>query len=154
MGRSSICRAQHWAWPPATIWLDANSAGWGWFVDQTPRSDSEFTTPGKQGEQGRMDLLCVLMHEMDHVFGLNHYAEGVMQESLAPGTRLQPTAGAAGTAATPGAALTAVFAGIPTDAGEVPPPGVGLRDHDFAAPADWDALAVAISQTLEARRQG
>jgi hypothetical protein len=34
-----------------TIWLDDNAAGWGWFVDPTPQDDSEFTTPGNQGEQ-------------------------------------------------------------------------------------------------------
>ena len=42
------------------IWLDDNAAGWGWFVDGTPWEDSEFTTPGDQGEQGRMDLLTLL----------------------------------------------------------------------------------------------
>ena len=42
------------------IWLDDNAAGWGWFVDRTPRNDSEFTRPGNQGEQNRMDLLTVL----------------------------------------------------------------------------------------------
>ena len=31
-----------------------NAAGWGWFVDPTPGDDSEFTTPGNQGEQHRM----------------------------------------------------------------------------------------------------
>jgi subtilisin-like proprotein convertase family protein/sugar lactone lactonase YvrE len=74
-----------------TIWLDDDAAGWGWFVDRTPWSDSEFTTPGNQGEQGRMDLLTVLMHEMGHVLGLDHEADGVMQETLAAGTRESPT---------------------------------------------------------------
>jgi hypothetical protein len=32
-----------------TIWLDSNAAGWGWFVDPMPWDDSEFTTPGNQG---------------------------------------------------------------------------------------------------------
>jgi len=40
-----------------TIWIDQNAAGWGWFVDATPGDDSEFTTPGNQGEQRRIDLL-------------------------------------------------------------------------------------------------
>src|SRR5262249_44590790 len=71
-----------------TIWLDDNAAGWGWFVDKTPRDNSEFTTPGNQGEQNRMDLLSVLMHEMGHLLGHEHKEGGVMSETLAPGQRL------------------------------------------------------------------
>jgi PKD domain len=71
-----------------TIWLDDNAAGWGWFVDPTPRDDSEFTTPGNQGEQNRMDLLTVLMHEIGHVMGHDHDEGGVMAETLTEGTRL------------------------------------------------------------------
>src|SRR5262249_44257287 len=73
-----------------TIWLDADAAGWGWFVDPTPGDDSEFTTPGDQGEQRRMDLLTVLMHEMGHQLGLGHADAGVMHETLAAGTRETP----------------------------------------------------------------
>lgn len=70
-----------------TIWLDDNAAGWGWFADATPGGDSEFTTPGDQGEQGRMDLLTVLEHEIGHLLGRDHEAEGVMQHTLTAGTR-------------------------------------------------------------------
>src|SRR5262249_29879630 len=52
-----------------TIWLDDNAAGWGWFVDPTPHDDREFTTPGDQGQQNRIDLLTVLMHEVGHLLG-------------------------------------------------------------------------------------
>jgi hypothetical protein len=76
-----------------TIWLDANAAGWGWFVDATPNDDSEFTTRGDQGEQGKIDLLTVLMHEMGHLLGLGHSATGIMDDSLTTGTRLTPTSG-------------------------------------------------------------
>ena len=69
------------------IWLDDNAAGWGWFVDRTPRNDSEFTRRGNQGEQNRMDLLTVLTHEVGHLLGYDHEAGGVMQETLAAGTR-------------------------------------------------------------------
>jgi hypothetical protein len=69
------------------IWLDDNAAGWGWYVDATPRDDSEFTTPGNQGEQGRMDLLTVLEHEVGHLLGREHEATGVMQATLSAGTR-------------------------------------------------------------------
>lgn len=74
----------------STIWIDINAAGWGWFVDVTPWDDSEFTTPGNQGEQNRMDLLTVLMHEIGHVLGHEHDEAGVMAETLTAGTRLTP----------------------------------------------------------------
>jgi hypothetical protein len=89
-----------------TIWLDDNAVGWGWFVDKTPSSDSEFTRSGNQGEKNRMDLLTVLEHEVGHLLGFDHAPGGVMQETLAAGTRM--TAGATATTAGegPGAAPT------------------------------------------------
>ncbi|HUE73928.1 MAG TPA: hypothetical protein VMP01_23815, partial [Pirellulaceae bacterium] len=73
------------------IWLDANAAGWGWFVDATPWDDSEFSTPGNQGEMNRMDLLTAVMHELGHVLGHDHDDGGVMAETLAAGVRSSPT---------------------------------------------------------------
>jgi hypothetical protein len=77
------------------IWLDDNAAGWGWYVDATPRDDSEFTAPGNQGQRGRMDLLTVLEHEVGHLLGRGHEASGVMQETLDAGIRrtVGPTPG-------------------------------------------------------------
>jgi hypothetical protein len=69
------------------IWLDDNAAGWGWFADATPGEDSEFTTAGDQGEEGRMDLLTVLEHEIGHLLGHDHEADGVMQDALTAGSR-------------------------------------------------------------------
>jgi hypothetical protein len=74
-----------------TIWLDDNAVGWGWFVDKTPWEDSEFTTPGNQGEQGRMDLLTVPEHEIGHLLGRDHEADGVMDQALTAGTRRDPS---------------------------------------------------------------
>src|SRR5207249_11256851 len=96
------------------IWIDSNAAGCGWFVDPTPHNDSEFTTPGNQGEQGHMDLLSVIAHEMGHVLGLDHDADpdDVMGEALAPGVRRMPTAADVGSP----------FGGPVTTAASVMPP--------------------------------
>lgn len=74
-----------------TITLDTNAAGWGWFVDKTPKSNSEFRTPGNQGEQGLMDLLTVLEHEVGHVLGFEHQQSGLMADTLFAGVRHSPT---------------------------------------------------------------
>lgn len=70
-----------------TITLDWNAAGWGWFANRTPRSDREFTRPGDQREQNRIDLLAVLMHEIGHVIGRDHALGGVMAEVFASDSR-------------------------------------------------------------------
>jgi probable HAF family extracellular repeat protein len=63
-----------------TIWLDDNAAGWGWFVDATPRDDSEFTMTGDQGEKIHMDLLSVVI-EVGHLLGREHDNEGAMADA-------------------------------------------------------------------------
>lgn len=70
-----------------TVTLDLDAAGNGWFVDPTPRSNSEFVRPGDQDEQGKVDLLTAVMHELGHVLGRKHTETGVMAETLATGTR-------------------------------------------------------------------
>ncbi len=54
--------------------------------------DSEFTTPGNQGEMNRVDLLTVLEHEIGHILGYDHTDSGLMSPTLATGIRETPTA--------------------------------------------------------------
>jgi Ca2+-binding RTX toxin-like protein len=74
----------------STIYIDRDAAGWGWYIDRTPGTDSEFSRPGNQGEQKRMDLLTALMHEMGHVMGREHETSGVMTGDLRAGERENP----------------------------------------------------------------
>jgi membrane-associated phospholipid phosphatase len=85
LGGLTLGKAGH-----GVLWLDDNAAGWGWFVDRTPRSDLEFSQRGNQGEQNRMDLLTVVTHEVGHLLGYDHAAAGVMQDTLDAGTRRTP----------------------------------------------------------------
>jgi hypothetical protein len=79
-----------------TIQIDINAAGYGWFVDPTPRDDSEFA-PTKGAPEltarpdtfaaERADLLTVVMHELAHVLGQDHADGGLMDELLSLGVR-------------------------------------------------------------------
>ena len=84
--------------------IDADAAGWGWFVDPTPNDDREFGGAGSDGTArassssaayGRMDLLTVVMHEIGHLLGFQHgdaAAGALMQPSLEAGVRKLPLA--------------------------------------------------------------
>lgn len=82
------------------ITLDSDAFGHGWFIDETPNRNDEFTAHSesefKANEDGpasgRMDLLTVVMHELGHVLGFDHdtghaVSTGLMTESLGPGVR-------------------------------------------------------------------
>jgi glucose/arabinose dehydrogenase len=85
----------------ATVLLDDDAAGHGWFVDATPRQDEEFAggangaalvaVPGGPAD-GRMDLLTVVRHELGHLTGqpdLDGPGQSgqLMVGTLAPGIR-------------------------------------------------------------------
>jgi Ca2+-binding RTX toxin-like protein len=75
-----------------TILIDADAAGYGWFVDDTPEDDVEFAD-GSSDAAGKMDLLTVVMHEIGHVLGYDDAAEDadtLMSATLDPGERVNP----------------------------------------------------------------
>ena len=83
----------------ATIWLDRDAAGHGWFVDDTPADDAEFEirslNPSLAKSQAcdRIDLLTAVMHEMGHLLGRVHSADGhdLLNETLSSGVRKLPS---------------------------------------------------------------
>ena len=67
-----------------TVTLDADAAGYGWFVDPTPADNSEF----ESGSPSGMDLLSTVLHELGHELGFDHDSDiEAMHETLAAGTR-------------------------------------------------------------------
>jgi hypothetical protein len=134
------------------VWLDVDAASWGWFLDPTPADDSEFTTPGDQGEQGRMDLLTTLMHELGHVLGLPDLYDPadsgqLMYGFLHTGERRTPTGEGTGD----GAALDLVDLSVAPSqaalpAADVPtPPNPGSRGGPAA---EWDDAGASVGIAL------
>ncbi|WP_407493414.1 hypothetical protein [Pseudooceanicola sp. MF1-13] len=79
-----------------TIYVDADAAGHGWFIDETPGDDVEFEDG--TGPDG-IDLLSALIHEIGHALGEDHTgaADGtVMDPTLSEGERLSFTTADAG----------------------------------------------------------
>jgi hypothetical protein len=82
-----------------TILIDADAAGYGWFIDTSLYDDVEFSRLNEEGElfadsaseaYGDMDLLTVVMHELGHVLGLEDLdpdMHDLMSETLDVGVR-------------------------------------------------------------------
>ncbi len=71
---------------PDMIYIDADAAGWGWYVDQTPDDDTD-----DGNLEDRMDLLTAVMHEIGHALGygdLSADSDDLMSAALDAGERL------------------------------------------------------------------
>lgn len=84
---------------PGTILIDVSAAGYGWFVDNTPWSHSEFSTSSTSDWRARVnsavteriDLLTTISHESEHQLGHQHETSGLRKSMLSPGIRRLPT---------------------------------------------------------------
>ena len=75
------------------IILDINGAGYGYFIDPTPGSDSAFARGQNGAAAHQVDLLTVVMHEMGHILGINEVVNrpgDVMGEYIPVGVRELP----------------------------------------------------------------
>jgi RHS repeat-associated protein len=76
------------------IIIDANAAGYGWYIDPNPADFAGFPASFNRSDVGHVDLLTVVAHELGHVLGIAELdnPNDVMFEYLPVGKRKIPTA--------------------------------------------------------------
>ncbi|QDV38885.1 hypothetical protein [Tautonia plasticadhaerens] len=111
----------------ATIELDADGGGEGWFVDPTPWDDLEFPVAASPtylvgGPAGRYDFLSTVLHELGHALGIGIGFEDNVSDRISP---------------IPGAGGAVLYSG-PTGVTAALSPGLDHLDPTFHA---YDLLA-------------
>ncbi len=105
--------------------LDTNAAGYGWFVDPTPRDDEEFTD-GRTAPLGtraavRVDLLTAVLFGLVELGGVNQARPGLNNQRLDTGIRkvgqLMDILATLGAVAAQGQAPVVAPAPVPTASG-------------------------------------
>ena len=75
-----------------TVLIDRDAAGYGWFIDPTPRDDLEFTRLAsnalaarpQSAADRRADLLTTVMHELGHELGYADDDAGDLMNATLP----------------------------------------------------------------------
>jgi hypothetical protein len=80
----------------ATITLDTDAGGVGWWIDGTPRDNSEFLDDIAErdlafGSFPGSDMLTIVMHEIGHAVGFSETADGAEADDLKIGEYLTDT---------------------------------------------------------------
>ncbi len=158
------------------VYLSADAAGYGWFIDSAPGMPAPIAGPVTATEQGantsaaavgHEDLLTVVTHELGHTLGLSDLggnSNDLMATTLATGVQrlpsaqdvaavvaLQSPAGQAAPVAGPAPALSTVL----TDAVFGAAPGVSANLQGLSvvpvAPPHQESLSVLLAALLSSR---
>ena len=72
-----------------TVYIDANAAGYGWFVDSTATTDEEYKTTSTGSSKAisssavdKIDLLTVVEHELGHILGLDDLDSSLVNDLM------------------------------------------------------------------------